>query len=205
MPDPVPEFTVYIVDDDPSIRDALGVFLGLHGFRVAPFASAEDFLGAYAPASRGCLVTDIRLPGISGLELQRALRDKAAELPVVVITAHGDVAAARAAFRSDAIDFVEKPFASKDVLAAVEVAFQRERERATKQSEVRKGAEAWSDLTPRERSVATLMMQGKHNKEIAADLEISPRTVEVHRAHVMQKVGARSLSELIRMVGRKPD
>jgi FixJ family two-component response regulator len=194
-------FTVYIVDDDAPIRDALGQLLALRGYRVAPFASAESFLAAWRPEWTGCLMTDLRLPGLSGLDLQHALKERGASLPVIVITGHGDVGAARTAFRSDAVDFLEKPFDDDAAVAAIEMAFEREAARLSAVHVEAKRSEAWNTLTHREREVARLVVQGAHNKEIASRLGISPRTVEIHRARVMEKSGARTLADLIRMAG----
>lgn len=192
-------FTVFIVDDDASIRDSLSLLLGLRGYRCAVFASAEDFLASAEGAGRGCVVTDLRLPGLDGLALQRELARRGSGLPVVIITGHGDIAAAREAFMGDAVDFLEKPFGDEAAVAAIERAFARERARAaTEQAEVRRDA-MWSALTERERTVAELVLQGLHNRDIAERLGISPRTVEVHKARVLSKVGARNLAELMRI------
>jgi FixJ family two-component response regulator len=188
---------VYIVDDDPAVRDSLALLLSLRGYRTATFASAGDFLAALAPGWAGCLMTDIRMPGMSGLELQDELARRGVELPVVVITAHADVASARAAFRSRAVDFLEKPFDEHGPVAAVEACFALERERlgaARRQTERDAGLAA---LTEREREVAHLLAQGMHNRDVAAKLGISARTVEVHKARVMDKLGVRGLDELI--------
>ena len=194
--------TVHIVEDDAPVRDALALLLGLRGYRTAQFASAEDFLAALQPHWSGCLVTDLRLPGMSGLELQQALRDRGCPLPVVLITAHGDAAAARAAFRSEAVDFLEKPFDDEVAVQAIEVAFERERARRSASPRAPGQGAPWDALTPRERDVARLVVQGLHNKEVAAALGISPRTVEVHKARIMEKAGARNLAELIRMAAQ---
>lgn len=192
-------FTVYIVDDDPSIRDSLALLLGLRGYRCALFASAEDFLAALRPEWRGCLLTDLRLPAMDGLALQRELARRGVKLPVVIITGHGDIAAAREAFKADAVDFLEKPFDDEGPVAAIEAAFRREEARATVDAQGERGPALWAALTEREQTVASLVVQGMHNRDIAAQLGISPRTVEVHKAHVMTKVGARNLADLIRL------
>lgn len=191
--------TVFLVDDDASVRDALSLLLSLHGHATATFASAEDFLAAFDPAWRGCVVADLRMPGLSGLELQRLLRERAPMLPVVVITAHGDVAAARQAFLADAVDFIEKPFDGEQLLAAVGHALAGRR-RAAADAPPR---QAGGPLSPREREVMQLMVQGQHNRRIAEVLGISPRTVEVHKARVMEKLGARTLVDLVRLVDRQ--
>jgi FixJ family two-component response regulator len=194
--------TVFIVDDDPSVRDALSLLLSLRGHPTATFASAEDFLAAARPDWRGCIVLDIRMPGMSGLELQRCLLSRGPTLPVVVITAHGDVAAARQAFLSDAIDFIEKPFDGQQLLAAIENALAGLRAVSDAQVAARAHANA-PLLTRREREVMDLMIRGLHNRRIAQELGISPRTVEVHKARVMEKMGVRTLIELVRLVDRR--
>jgi FixJ family two-component response regulator len=188
--------TVFIVDDDASVRDSLSLLLSLRGHATATFASAEDFLAAARPEWHGCVVVDIRMPGMSGLELQRCLTEGGPRLPVIVITAHGDVAAARQAFLADAVDFIEKPFDGDQLIAAVEGALAGARASGPAASLRRlKGA-----LSAREREVMTLMVKGLHNRRIAEELHISPRTVEVHKARVMDKLGVNSLVELVRLV-----
>jgi RNA polymerase sigma factor (sigma-70 family) len=139
------------------------------------------------------------MPGMSGLDLQRELRARGLRLPVVIVTAHGDVASARAAFKSDAVDFLEKPFDDEGPIAAVEAAFGRERERLSRESDSRRHGELLATLTERERDVIALLVEGLHNVEVARRLGISPRTVEVHKARIMAKLGARNLAELIRI------
>lgn len=191
--------TIFLVDDDASVRDALSLLLSLRGHATATFASAEDFLAAFDPAWRGCVVADIRMPGLSGLELQRVLRERAPSLPVVVITAHGDVAAARQAFLADAVDFIEKPFDGELLLSAVEHALAGRRRAVSDAAPRQPGG----PLSPREREVLQLMVQGQHNRRIAEQLGISPRTVEVHKARVMEKLGVRTLVDLVRLVDRQ--
>ena len=192
--------TVFIVDDDASVRDSLSLLLSLQGYRTATFASAEDFLSAFRPSWRGCLVVDIRMPGMSGLELQKFLQDSGADLPVVVITAHGDVAAARQAFKARAVDFIEKPFDARLLLAAVELAYEGVREGAGAPSAERSDRLSMGRLSTREREVMLLMVKGMHNRHIAEALGISPRTVEVHKARVMDKLGVRNIVDLVRLV-----
>ena len=192
----MPNHTVYLVDDDPSVRDSLALLLSLRGYATLVFASAEDFLGALRPEWRGCVVADIRMPGMSGLELQEQLQQRAPALPVIVITAHGDVTAARRAFLAQAVDFIEKPFDGEQLMAAIERAL------ATDQPETATpapGPRGRSELTGREREVMQLLIQGLHNRHIAEQLGISPRTVEVHRARVLNKVGAQNIVELARL------
>ncbi|HSN19975.1 MAG TPA: response regulator [Usitatibacter sp.] len=198
------ELAVYIVDDDPAVRDSLSLLLSLRGYRTATFASAEDFLAALRPEWKGCLIADIRMPGMDGLALQRELLRRAVRLPVVIVTAHGDVASARAAFKSDAVDFLEKPFDEEGPVAAVEAAFRRERERASEEERTRDREELLARLTEREREVVLLLAEGLHNVEVAERLAISPRTIEVHKARIMAKLGAHNLAELIRVVHGGP-
>ena len=190
---------VYIVDDDDAVRDSLGLLLGLKGYRTLPFASADDFLGACTPAWAGCLLLDIRMPGTDGLALQAELQTRKMQLPVIFMTAHGDVPTVRSALKSGAVDYLEKPVDPEAMLIAIDTAFdldaaQRQKIQRADQSELRLNA-----LTPREREVFDLVIQGQQYREIAVALGISPRTVEVHRARLMEKLGVRSISELIRM------
>jgi len=190
--------TIYIVDDDASMRDSLSLMLGLLSYRTASFASAEAFLAAYQDKWTGCVVADLKLPGKSGLELQAELRARGSRLPFVIITGHGDVTSARAAFQSEAVDFLEKPFDEADLRAAIEKSLEKElgriRHAATDSDEAAKLAQ----ITPREREVLDLVGKGLHAKEIARALAISPRTVEVHKANLMTKLGARNVAELVR-------
>jgi RNA polymerase sigma factor (sigma-70 family) len=192
------DFTVFIVDDDPAMRDSLALMLGLLGYATAAFESAEAFLAAWRDDRAGCVVADLRLPGKSGLDLQTELRARGSSLPFVIITAHGDVPSARAAFQSDAVDFLEKPFDDTDLCAAIERGMRRENRRV---ESAQAGADLESrlaKLTPREREVLALVGRGLHAKEIAASLDISPRTVEVHKSRLMTKLDARNVSELVR-------
>jgi len=186
--------TVYIVDDDAAVRDSLALMLGLAGYRTALFADAEAFLAAWSADWAGCVVADLRLPGKSGLELQSELRARNASLPVVIMTAHGDVPSARTAFQADAVDFLEKPFDHAHLRAAIETAFTREGARLERAGDAAKLA----TLTGREREVLEHAAKGLHAKEIAAALGISPRTVEVHKTRIMEKLGARNIAELVR-------
>jgi two-component system response regulator FixJ len=190
---------VYIVDDDDAVRDSLSVLLEAIGHRVRTFGVAKDFLDAAPTLPIGCLVADIRMPGMDGLELQRALNERALQFPVIVITGHGDVPLAVRAMKAGALDFIEKPFATTTILASVEAALSRI-ESLEQHDPVAEAALAKLDLlSPREREVLEGLLAGLPNKTIAYDLAISPRTVEIHRARVMDKMGARSLSELIRL------
>ena len=196
--------TVFIVDDDASVRDSLSLMLSLQGYATATFASAEDFLRSMQPDWRGCVVADIRMPGMSGLELQESLRGRHPKLAVIIVTAHGDVAAARQAFLSDAVDFIEKPFNPDQIIAAVEKARARlliDDATDTTSDAIKAAREK---LSERERQVMDLMIKGLHNRHIAEELGISPRTVEVHKARVMEKLGVKNLVDFVRLVDRSP-
>jgi RNA polymerase sigma factor (sigma-70 family) len=190
--------TVYIVDDDASVRDSLALLLGIAGYRTAVFSDAESFLVAWREDWSGCVVADLRLPGRSGVELQAQLRARHIALPFIIITAHGDVPTARMAFQAQAVDFLEKPFDHAQLLAAIEIAFAREQNRLQDDQARRADAGKLERLTPREREVFELAAHGLHAKEIAAQLSISPRTVEVHKTRIMEKLGVRNLAELVR-------
>ena len=190
--------TVYIVEDDAAMRDSLSLMLGLLGFRTVSFESAEAFLETYRDQWAGCVVADLRLPGMSGLELQADLRARGKTLPFVIITGHGDVKSARAAFQSEAVDFIEKPFAEAELRAAIEKGFDGESQRIQRAQASSKQALQLAKLTNREREVLELVGKGLHAKEIAASLDISARTVEVHKARLMTKLEARNVSELVR-------
>jgi FixJ family two-component response regulator len=187
--------TVFIVDDDASVRDALALVLSLEGLATAVFASAEDFLRALQPHWRGVVVADIRMSGMSGLELQEALARHPARPPVIIVTAHGDLPAARQAFRLHAIDFLEKPFDHAQLLQSIDRALHGLPEDA----QAIGTRPIASTLSAREREVMALVVDGLDNRSIGERLGISPRTVEVHKARVMTKLGARNLVELIRI------
>lgn len=191
--------TVYIVEDDPSVRDALGLLLGIEGYAVAMYADAESMLGAYRPEWRGCLLIDIRMPGMNGLALQRRLIELGCRMPVIVMTGHGDVASAREAFRAQAIEFLEKPVDQGRLIGAIEEAFARLTAVAGEEEQRAELARKLSSLTPREREVMDMVVAGRHNREIAQLLGISVRTVEVHKARMMTKLQADSVSQLVRI------
>jgi FixJ family two-component response regulator len=184
--------TIFIVDDDAAVRDALSLLLSLQGYATALFACAEDFLGALKPDWRGCVIADIKMPGMSGLEMQEALAQHPQPLPVIVITGHGDVAAARQAFKANAVDFLEKPFDDAQLVQSIDKALQ-----SIPAGD--RGVRA-ATLSAREREVLALVVDGLDNHSVAQRLGISPRTVEVHKSRVMAKLGARNLAELIRIV-----
>src|SRR5688572_7998232 len=190
--------TVFIVDDDEPMRDSLALMLGLLGYRAASFASAEAFLAAYQEKWTGCVVADLKLPGKSGLDLQAELRKLGSQLPVVIITAHGGVSSARAAFQANAVDFIEKPFDEADLRAAIDRGLEKELGRVRRAAAESEETLNLAKLTRREREVLDLAGKGLHAKEIARALGISPRTVEVHKASLMDKLGARNVAELVR-------
>ncbi|HEU4695575.1 MAG TPA: response regulator FixJ [Sphingomicrobium sp.] len=193
------ERTVHLVDDDASVRRSVGFMLKTSGHRVETYESGAELLKNRAQLEQGCILLDIRMPGMDGLEVQQALKDKGVGLPVIIMTGHGDVTLAVRAMKAGAVDFIEKPFAKDALLASLEEGFRRlSRKEATQDrrmdAEVRLQA-----LTPRERDVLDGLAQGLPNKTIAYDLGISPRTVEIHRANLMAKLGVRSLSEALRI------
>lgn len=190
--------TVYIVDDDPSVRDSLSLMLGLAGYRVALYAHAEAFREAWRDSWSGCVLADLRLPGASGVELQAWLRERGSTLPVVIMTAHGDVPTARKAFQAQAVDFLEKPFDHGQLLEAIRTAFALEERRLLRSDNRRKELQKLAVLTAREREVLDHAARGLHAKEIGRVLGISPRTVEVHKSRIMSKLGVRNVAELVR-------
>jgi FixJ family two-component response regulator len=193
------QLTVYVVDDDPAIRDSISLSLSLRGYHIAQFASAEDFLKAFDPAWMGCVVADIRMPGMSGLQMQSELTTRGSKLPVVIITGHGDVTSARTAFRGQAFDFLEKPFDDEHLISAIESAFEHELGRMNAKAGKARRDHMLSSLSPREREVLRYLTRGLHAKEIGEQLGISHRTVEVHKAHIMEKMGVRSVIDIVRM------
>ena len=191
--------TVFIVEDDPSVRDALGLLLGLQGLTVALFADAESFLAARRPDWYGCLLIDIRMPGMDGLTLQKRLLESGCGLPVIVMTGHGDVDSARRAFRAQAVDFVEKPIDHDRLMRAIEEAFARQRSQRNNRDRNAESAGLLAALTPREAEVMEQVVAGRHNREIARELGISPRTVEVHKARLLAKLRVNSIADLVRL------
>jgi two-component system response regulator FixJ len=190
---------IYIVDDDEAVRESLDALLGSFGYETTTFESARAFLGTCAADAKGCLLADIRMPDMDGLELQERAAISHPSLAVVIITGHGDVPLAVRAMKAGAVDFVEKPFTEDVILHAVENAARSVEARGRKTASDPNIARRLDLLTPREREVLEGLVAGLPNKTIAYDLGISPRTVEIHRARVMDKMQARSLSELVRM------
>lgn len=193
------EQCVYIVDDDAAVRDSLSLLLGLNGFHTLPFASADDFLRVLDTTWSGCLLLDIRMPGTDGLALQAVLNDREIALPIIFMTAHGDVPTVRTALKSGAVDYLEKPVDPDAMLAAVRAALEADSAERNKVARAGLSEQRLLTLTPREREVFELVVQGQQYRQIAAALGISPRTVEVHRARLMEKLGVRNISELVRM------
>jgi two-component system, LuxR family, response regulator FixJ len=194
-----PSGLVHLIDDDEGVRRALAFLLGTAGFAVKVYESASAFLEKCDDFQSGCVVSDVRMPGIDGVELLRQLQQRRARMPVVIMTGHADVPLAVAAMKGGAVDFIEKPFADDVLLAAIQVAFERDRNVGRPASEVAQIQSKMDSLTPREKEVLDGLLAGYPNKTIAYDLGLSPRTVEVHRANVMTKMGASSLPELVRM------
>ncbi len=194
------EPTVHVVDDDLAVRSALALLLRAEGLAVRAYADAASFLAGCDPSAPGCVVADLDMPGMSGLELQERLLERGSPLPVIILTGHGDVPAAVRALKRGAVDFVEKPYDPGALIATIREALERDRRRRASAAEAARVAARAAALTPREREVMERVAAGAASKVIAAELAISERTVELHRARMMRKMGARSLAELVRMV-----
>ena len=194
-----PEPTVFIVDDDDAVRRFLSGLIASVELRVEAFASARDFLEAYEPGRPGCRVLDVRMPGMSGLELQRELADRAIDLPVIILTGHGNVQLAVHAMQAGAIDFVEKPCDNELLLDRIQRAVAENVRVGSERIKRIEIAERKQLLTPREREVLDLVVAGQTNKGVARHLDISEKTVEIHRANVMRKMQATSLADLVKM------
>jgi len=196
---------VFVVDDDSDIRDSMQMLLEVAGFAVRSFTSAKHFLADNHP-KHGCLIADIRMPDMSGLELQEEVVRRHIDLPIIIITGHGDVPLAVQAMKAGAIDFLEKPFSEDMILASVRRAMDLGSRARGRAAETKAAKDLLSALTPRERGVLDKLVQGRSNKVVAYELGISPRTVEIHRAHIMNKMEASSLSDLVRLVlAAEPD
>jgi len=190
---------VFVVDDDADIRDSMRLLLEVAGFKVRSYTSARHFLVDDYP-KQGCLIADIRMPDMSGLELQEEVVRRHIDLPVIIITGHGDVPLAVQAMKAGAIDFLEKPFDEDLMLASIRRALEIGSRARSRAAESKAAQDLLSALTPRERGVLDKLVQGRSNKIVAHELGISPRTVEIHRAHIMSKMEASSLSDLVRLV-----
>lgn len=195
-----PRHTVFVVDDNTAVRDAIRWLVEQVGLQVKTYATAQEFLGAYRPGMRGCLVLDIRMPGMSGIELQERLVREGAHLPVIIVTGHGDVPITVRAMKAGACEFLQKPFNDQTLLDAIQTALEKYSQVWEQEDSSSETSRNLASLTPREREVLEQLRHGKLNKVIAADLGLSVRTVEGHRAKIMEKMGARTLGQLIEMV-----
>lgn len=190
---------VHLVDDDAAIRRSVGFMLKTSGHRVESYESGADLLKASGHLDQGCILLDIRMPGMDGLEVQQALQEKGVSLPVIIMTGHGDVTLAVKAMKAGAVDFIEKPFEKDALLGSLEEGYRRLSRKEATDDRARDATVRLQALTPRERDVLDGLAQGLPNKTIAYDLGISPRTVEIHRANLMSKLAVRSLSEALRI------
>jgi RNA polymerase sigma factor (sigma-70 family) len=193
---------IYVVDDDLPVRESLDSLIRSVGFRVQTFASAQDFLRYKRPDVAGCLVLDVRLPGLSGLDLQRQMGQAEIQIPIIFITGHGDIPMSVRAMKEGAVEFLTKPFRDQDLLDAIQQAVERDRASRQARAELAGLRERLRSLTPREREVMRHVVSGLLNKQIAAELGTSEVTVKLHRSKVMQKMQAASLADLVRMVGK---
>ena len=191
--------TVFVVDDDDAVRDSLMDLVDSVGLNAEEFASAQAFLDSYDEKRPGCLVLDIRMPGMSGLDLQDRLSDIGSVLPIIFITGHGDIPMAVRAMQRGAVDFIQKPFRDQELLDRINIALEKGNQSFAVQEQMEEFATRLSSLTQREREVMEMIVNGKANKVIAIDLGLSQRTVELHRARVMEKMKARTLADLVRM------
>src|ERR687892_2015048 len=194
--------TVFVIDDDPSVREALAGLLRSVGLESRSFGSTREFLQSERPDGPGCLVLDVRLPERSGLDFQRELAESGIALPIVFITGHGDIPMSVRAIKAGAIEFLTKPFHDQELLDAIQLGIERDRARRRDAVAAAGLHERFGSLTPREREIMALVVRGRLNKQIAADLNVSEITVKVHRGQVMRKMGAKSLAELVRMADR---
>ena len=193
------EATVFVVDDDADLRESLGWLLESAGFRVKSYSTAQEFLADYKTEDPGCLLLDVRMPGLSGLDLQEELWRRGVPPPIIIMTGHAKVPMAVRALKGGAIDFIRKPFSDQILLERIRQAIDLDRRTRQVRMECAKFAALLADLTPRERQVMELVIAGKPNKIIAADLGISPKTVEIHRGRVMEKMQVGSVAELVRL------
>ncbi len=192
--------TAIVIDDDDAVRSSLKLLLRSVKLPVAVYASAQEFLPKYSVDQPGCLIVDVRMPGMSGLELQQQLNLRGAMIPVIFITGHGDISMAVEAMRHGAFDFLPKPFRDQDLLDRIQKALEKDARNRREVAQVERIRQQFESLTPREREVLELVTSGKANKVMAADLGVSQRTIEIHRARVMEKMQANSLAQLVRMV-----
>lgn len=190
---------VYIVDDDAAIRHSLEMLMQSVGHKFKSYGSARAFLDSFDPSIPGCLLLDVRMPEISGLDLQHLLNQDKIKIPVIIITGHGDVPMAVRAMKQGAVDFIEKPFHDQNLLDSIAKALAKSLDIQQQQNNQSKYFEQLSKLSPRERQVMEVLVAGKHSKVIASELGISPKTVDVHRGHIMEKMHVKSLVELVRL------
>ena len=193
---------VFVVDDDESVRQSLKNLVGSVGLRVEAFASAQEFLRSKLTDVPGCLVLDVRLPGLSGLDLQKRMADAGIEIPIIFITGHGDIPMTVRAMKAGAVEFLTKPFRDQDLLDAIQQALERDRTAREQRAEIEELRSRLDSLTPREREVMGLVVAGLLNKQIAGELGTSETTIKIHRHQVMEKMRAGSLAELVRMADR---
>jgi RNA polymerase sigma factor (sigma-70 family) len=193
---------VFVIDDDASTRETLGSLIRSVGLRVQLFASAEEFLRCQRPDTDSCLVLDIRLRGMSGLDFQGKLADSGISIPIIFITGHGDIQMSVRAMKAGAIEFLTKPFRDQELLDAIQVALKKDRDSRQRSAEVAQLETRFASLTPRERQVLPLVVSGLPNKQIAAELGISEATTKVHRSQLMRKMRAQSLPDLVRMAAK---
>jgi two-component system response regulator FixJ len=197
---------VCLIDDDEAVRDSVGLLLENHEFKVSSFGSAEEFLSRMEDGLQpACVVSDVKMPGLSGLDLQRLLTEQQARAPLILITGHGDIAMAVAAVKAGAHDFLEKPFDDQTLLESINSALDEARRKKAHEDTLHEFAARVGELSARQRQVMELAVKGYSNKEIAQELGISPRTVETYRAWVMEKTGARNLADLVRLAMRLED
>ena len=197
-----PDKLVFVVDDDAPLRESLADLLRSIGLRVETFASAQEFLQSKRPDVPSCLVLDVRLKGLSGLGLQKRLVAGDIEIPIIFITGHGDIPMAVQAMKAGAVEFLRKPFREQDLLDAIQQALERDRKGREQRTEIAELRSRFDSLTPREREVMALVAAGLLNKQVAGELDTSEASVKVHRQHVMEKIGADSLAELVRMADK---
>ncbi len=195
----IPRQVVFVIDDDASMRDAVSRLLNAVGLTVQTFASAREFLAGRLPDVPGCAVLDVRLPGLSGLDLQREMVERGIHIPVIFITGHGDIPMSVQAMKAGAVEFLTKPFRDQDLLDAVRSGIQLDRQGRKERAELAELRDGLRQLTPREREVMSLVVAGLLNKQIALRLGTSEKTIKIHRSHVMQKMRADSLADLVRM------